>query len=321
MIRRVLLASLVFGILLGILVGCMNLGTLTVDPTLAMVEVGETVAFTATDHLGNPVSVTWTVTSGPGTITAAGVYTSPASVTGVTTATVTAARTDRPAVTASATVAIEPPIDVAIVDASGDAFGPATYDVTRVSTSRTADTLTITVDFTTVPSIPTAGNPVGVGDLAGFICFDKDESKATGIPSASYYFAPTLPVAPAIGVDYFVSLFYVNVSGNYDIYETTGFTDVGDAAPAIAGTVLTLTIPLTELGGDDGKTDMNTVFGDDVAPTDCAPDEVTAVVTSKPFTPKVVIHDEGFPYADFLNGLGITGAGWIQTRSFTPLPR
>lgn len=314
MIRRVLLASLVLGILSGILVGCMHLGTLTIDPALAIVEVGGTVAFTATDNLGNPVSATWAVTTGPGTITTAGLYTAPASVTGVTTATVTATRTDRPAVTASATVAIGSPINAAIVDASGDAFGPGPpYDVTRISTSRTSDTLTITVDFTTAPSIPAAGNLVGVGDLAGFICLDTDESFATGIPSASFFFCPTLPVAPAIGVDYFVSLFFVNASGNYDVLETAGFTDVGDATPAIAGTTLTLTVPLTELGDDDGQTDMNAVFGDDVAPTDCAPDEVTAVVTSKSFSPKAIV--EGFPYNDFLSDLGITGAGWTQTRS------
>jgi hypothetical protein len=317
MIRRVLLASLVLGILSGILVGCMHLGTLTVDPTLAIVEVGGTVTFTATDNLGNPVSATWAVTAGPGTITATGVYTAPASVTGVTTATVTATRTDRPAVTASATVAIEPPINAAIVDASGDAFGPGPpYDVTRVSTSRTADTLTVTVALTTAPSIPAAGNVVGVGDLAGWICFDTDESIATGIPSASFYFCPTLPVVPAIGTEYWVSLFSVNTSGNYDVLETTGFTDVGDATPSVAGTTLTLTIPLTELGNDDGQTDMNAVFGDDVAPTDCAPDEVSAVVTSKSFSPKAIV--EGFPYHDYLTDLGITGAGWLQTRSFTP---
>ena len=316
MIRRVLLAFLVLGALSGILVGCMHLGTLTVDPTLAIVEVGGTVTFTATDNLGNPVTVTWTVSAGPGTITAAGVYTAPASVAGVTTATVTATRTDRPSVAASATVAIEPPIDAAIVDAPGDAFGPATYDVTRVSTSRTSDTLTITVNLTTAPSIPAAGNLVGVGDLAGWICFDTDESFATGIPSASFFFCPTLPVAPAIGVDYCVSLFFVNASGNYDVLETAGFTDVGDATPAVAGTTLTLTIPLTELGNDDGQTDMNALFGDDVAPTDCAPDEVSAVVTSKPLAPKAIV--EGFPYNDFLTDLGITGAGWTQTRSSGP---
>lgn len=316
MTKRALLAGFVLGFLAWILTGCMNVGTLTVTPPMAIVEIGETVLFTAADQLGNPVSVTWGVTAGPGTITPAGIYTAPAAASAITTATVTATRADRPGVTASATVTIEPPINAAIVDASGDAFGPAPkYDVRRVSTSRTSDTLTLAVNLTTAPSIPAAGNTVGAGDLAGFICFDSDEIKGTGIPSASYYFAPTLPVAQAIGVDYFVSLFYVNVSGNYDIYETASFTDVGDATPAVAGTVLTLTIPLTELGGDDGKTDMNAVFGNGVGPTDCAPDEVSALVTSKGMGVKAIV--EGYPYQDFLIGLGITGEDWIQTRSFT----
>ncbi len=288
MSKRILLVGLILGVIGLALAGCMRLTSLVVTPTSAIVEGGGTVTFTAVDHLGNPVAVIWSVSSGPGTgtITSAGVYMAPPAVSVVTNATITATRVGYPSITGSATVTIKPPINAALVDAAGDVFGLGTYDITGISTSRTSTTLTVTINLTASPTIPAPGMAVGPGDLAGFVCFDTDEIVATGIPSANFYFCPCGPfAAQAIGSDYFVSLFFVNAAGNYDIYKTPGFTDVGDAAYTLAGTVLTLTIPLTYLGGDDGITDMNAVLGDGVGPTDCIPDEVTAVVTGKSIVP------------------------------------
>ena len=289
MSKRILLVGLILGVIGLALAGCMRLTSLVVTPTSAIVEGGGTVTFTAVDHLGNPVAVIWSVSSGPGTgtITSAGVYMAPPAVSVVTNATITATRVGYPSITGFATVTIKPPINAALVDAAGDVFGLGTYDITGISTSRTSTTLTVTITFdpTTPPTIPALG-VVGPGDLAGFVCFDTDEIVATGIPSANFYFCPCGPfAAQAIGSDYFVSLFFVNAAGNYDIYKTPSFTHVGDAAYTLAGTVLTLTIPLTYLGGDDGITDMNAVLGDGVGPTDCIPDEVAAVVTGKTIVP------------------------------------
>lgn len=317
MCERIGLVGLILGVVGLALVGCIVTSPI-VTPTSPIVEGGETVAFTATDHQGKPVSVTWSVTSGPGTITSAGVYTGPPTVSEITNATVTATRVGNPSVTGFATVTIKPPITAGLIDASGDASDIWTagttvnYDITRIETSRTSDTLTVTVTFApaTPPAIPSPGSSVGPGDLAGFVTFDSDESSASGWPSANYYLCPSLPLSPAIGVDYFISLFTVNASGNYEIYRTTPvLTLVGEATPAITpANVLTLTIPLTELGGDDGKTDMNSVLGDDAGPTDCMPDEVAAVVTGKAIEPED-------PYREFLVDLGITGPGWAQTHS------
>ena len=318
MCKRLAIIASMLGLVALTLAGCMQLASLTVAPSSAIIQGGESVTFTATDHVGNPVPVTWNVASGPGSITSAGEYTAPAPVTTVTNATVTANRVDRPTVVAYATVTIEPPISSAFVDAIGDDFGTTTYDVTRVTTTRTSDTLSVAITLSSMPTIPAASSLVGAGDLAGFICFDADENPLTGIPSASYYFCPCLAPSPAVGTDYFVSLFYRNASGNYDIYETAGFTAIGEATPNLVGTVFTLTIPLTELGSDDGITNMNTVMGDGVGPNDCAPDCVTAVVTSEDIGPKAIVI-EGYPYFDFLVDLGIEGEDWLQTDSFVSI--
>jgi uncharacterized repeat protein (TIGR01451 family) len=62
----------------------------------------------------------------------------------------------------------------------------------------------------------------------------------------------------------------------------------------LAGNVLTLTIPLAALGGDDGITGMNAVLGNGIVPSDCVPDSVAALVTGK----AIVISNS---YLDFLH--------------------
>ncbi len=279
--KRTHLVGPVLVLALVLLAGCMRVQTLTVVPLSAIVEAGETVAFAATDQFGNPVTVTWTVDAGPGTISAAGVYTAPATVTAVTTVTIRATYTDVAVSTGSAVVTLVPSATAEIVDAVGDMFGPATFDVVSISTARTSTALTITVlfDSATPPVLPAANAVAGPGDLAGFIDFDVDESSTTGFASANATYCPCTPIS-AIGSDLFVSLFQRNAAGNYDVISATTLVDVGDAAPAVSGSALTLTIPLADLGGDDGVTNLSSVLGDFLGPTDCMPDEGAAVTTS-----------------------------------------
>ena len=279
--KRAYLIGPVLVLALVLLAGCMRVQTLTVAPLSAVVETGGTVAFAATDQLGSPVAVTWAVDTGPGTISAAGVYTAPAAVSTVTTATITATYAGVTAITGSAVATIIPPLTAEIVDAVGDTFGPGTFDVVSIGTARTSTELTITVlfDSATPPVLPAANTVVGPGDLAGFIDFDIDESSATGFASANATYCPCVPIS-AIGADLFISLFQRDAAGNYDVISATTLVVIGDAAPAVSGDVLTLTIPLADLGADDGATNLSSVLGDFLGPTDCMPDEGAAVTTS-----------------------------------------
>jgi hypothetical protein len=318
--RKILLICSVLGIVGLMLAGCTQVTSLIITPASAILGGGETVTLTATNHAGVPVTVTWSVTSGPGTVTSAGVYTAPATVSAATNATVTAIRAGYPSITGFAVITVEPPVNAGLIDPTGDAIdimGAGTtvnYDITSIKTSRTSTALilAITFDSTTPPAIPAPGTLVATGDLAGFITFDTDETVVTGIPSANSFLCPSLPPS-ASGVDFFIPLFFRNVAGNYDVYETTSFTDVGDATPTLAGDVLTINVPLTALGGDDGITDMSSVQGDDVGPTDCIPDEGAAVVTGESSSLETEDTDGGNPYLEFLdNRFGIT---WAQTGS------
>jgi uncharacterized repeat protein (TIGR01451 family) len=278
----------------------MRFTTLVVTPTSAIVEGGGTVTFAAADSAGSPVEVTWSV-SGPGTITTGGVYTAPATVAAVTNATITATQVGYVGITSSATVTIEPPeppIEADLIDATGDPFsGTGTaYDVKGITTSLALTTLTVNIEFTAVPTLPpTSGVAATSARLAGFLCFDTDESAITGWPSANFYYCPcTTPGVSAIGVEYFVDLFSRDAAG-YPIRSTASPSiPVGRAVPSLAGNVLTLTIPLAAFGGDDGITGMNAVLGNGIVPSDCVPDSVAALVTGK----AIVISNN---YLDFLH--------------------
>ena len=301
MSKRILLVGLILGIIGLALAGCMRFTTLVVTPTSAIVEGGGTVAFTAADSAGNPVAVTWSV-SGPGTITTGGVYTAPATVTAVTNVTITATQVGYVGITSSATVTIEPPetpTEADLVDAVGDAsawIGTA-YDVKGITTSLASTTLTVNIEFTAAPTLPpTSGVVATSAQLAGFLCFDTNQSAASGWPSPNSLLCPSCPISgvSAIGVEYFVDLFSRDATG-YPIRSTASpATPVGRATPSLAGNVLTLTIPLAALGGDDGITGMNALLGNGWGPTDCVPDSVAAIVTGKAIT------SSGNSYLDFL---------------------
>jgi uncharacterized repeat protein (TIGR01451 family) len=297
MLKRILLVSLILGIIGLALAGCMRFTTLVVTPTSVIVEGGGTVTFAAADSAGSPVEVTWSV-SGLGAITAGGVYTAPATVAAVTNATITATQVGYVGITSSATVTIEPPAEADLIDATGDSFsGTGTaYDVKGITTLLAATTLTINIEFAAAPTLPlTSGVVATSAQLAGFLCLDTDEDSATGWLSANSYYCPcATPGVSAIGVEYFVDLFSRDATG-YPIRSTANpSTPVGRATPSLAGNVLTLTIPLTALGGDDGITGMNALLGNGIVPSDCVPDSVAALVTGKAI---VISHS----YRDFLH--------------------
>ena len=301
--KKILLIGLILGIIgLVFLSGCMHVMPLVITPTSAIVEGGGTATFAVADSQGSPVSVTWSV-SGPGTISAAGVYTAPPTVSAVTNATITATEVGYTGVTASATVTITPPTpptEADLIDAVGDAsaFVGTAYDVKGITTSLTSTALTVNIEFTAAPTLPpTTGTVATPAQLAGFLAFDTNENAGSGWPSPNCLLCPSCPTpgVSAIGVEYFVDLFSRNSSGYYPVRATATLSTVGWATPSLAGNVLTLVIPLTALGGDDGVTGMAALLGNGGWPSDCVPDAAAGIVTGKDITPS-----SGNHYLDFL---------------------
>jgi hypothetical protein len=90
--------------------------SVSITPTDSQLTAGQTQQFAATVSGTTNTAVTWTASSG--SVSAAGLYSAPASVTQQTTATVTAASVADPMKTASATVVIQPAVSVSVTPAS-----------------------------------------------------------------------------------------------------------------------------------------------------------------------------------------------------------
>jgi hypothetical protein len=78
-------------------------------------------------------------------------------------------------------------------------------------------------------------------------------------------------------------------NGNYAVTDTNLFP-TGEATVSLSGAVLTITVPLSAMGNDDGQTHLYTFAGNlnggILNTTDCAPDPTGAVVTSPRGTPR-----------------------------------
>jgi hypothetical protein len=169
---------------------------------------------------------------------------------------------------------------------------PATvYDITRVVSRRidnpplgSYDTIQVELTFNqSVILPPPGGSPSASGaQLAFDLGFNTDLSTATGTGLLCG------SLGSWSGVDYAVvgegGLFGPRLlNGSYLIVDA-GFTPTGEATVSVAGTVLTLNVPLSALGGDDGQTHLYVFAGNQnggiLNVTDCAPDPTGAVVTS-----------------------------------------
>ena len=180
------------------------------------------------------------------------------------------------------------------LDPTGDAAAASgtVYDVLQVVTQRvdnspfgTYDTLRTQVTFSGAPTLPAAGSfPSAAAELAFRLYFDTDQSLGTGT------WQNGLCGNTSGGVDYIVDGTTAadappstttgrQVNGNYQVIDTLNAVS-GEATVSVSGNVLTVNVPLTAIGGDDGQTNMSVRVGNGTdATTDCGPHTGGAVIT------------------------------------------
>jgi len=129
--------------------------SLTVSPTAVSLSQGQTRQFTATVSGSTTQTVTWSLSPAVGTISAAGLYTAPASVSAQTVVTVKAVAAADTSVSATATVTLTPPATPTSI-----AISPATVSLSK-SQSRQ---FTVTCTSGSMPSIKWSRYPA-VGAL------------------------------------------------------------------------------------------------------------------------------------------------------------
>jgi PEP-CTERM motif len=175
------------------------------------------------------------------------------------------------------------------VDPTGDTFA-AGPDITTITTTISSGNLVFVIDFLAPISAPSAG--VFPNSVVGYIDLDTDQNAATG--GSGPFFGPVLggnswinvfippnPGLPSIpgplvplGDDYYVDLWSEGGPGHMgtvDVVRTSDNTVTGTAPVTYVGSQLTVTIPLSFLGGDDGIANFGILVGNFAAPTDRAP--------------------------------------------------
>jgi hypothetical protein len=152
--------------------------TVSVAPTAISLTVSQSRQFTATVAGTANTAVTWSLNPAVGSISAAGLYTAPASITSVQFVTVTATSTGNSSNSASASVILNPPVTVSVA--------PATISLTASQTQQ----FTATVSGTSKTAVSWTVNGVAGGN-----------STAGMISSAGLYSAPsTVPPGGSVTI-------------------------------------------------------------------------------------------------------------------------
>jgi len=181
-------------------------------------------------------------------------------------------------------------------DPTGDAVpaaGGTTYDVTQVVTNRidnppggAYDTLQVVITFNQAVVLPPPGSAPDIAgtQLGNLIHIDADRNAATGFGNS---------FCGLNGLEFLVDGNTTRLAnGNFPVFTGTFFSTLsGEATPSVSGNVLTVNIPLSALGGDDGETNLVELaaqrFNGFDNLTDCAPGDPVAgtggaVITRQP---------------------------------------
>ncbi len=129
---------------------------MALTPTAVTLYPSQTQTFTTTVTNASNTAVTWSLSPAVGSISAAGLYTAPASIANAQTVIVTATSVADSTISASASISLSPPISVALTPTTGilEASQTQAFTATVSNTSNTAVTWSLSP---AVGSISTAG--------------------------------------------------------------------------------------------------------------------------------------------------------------------
>lgn len=153
-------------------------------------------------------------------------------------------------------------------DPSGDTFGTGSpqWDVDSLVITRDSTGITIRLVFSASvvsPLVDPQNAVYAVVDL------DTDQNPATGVePDAD--FIRQGAGSSGIGADYEIDLVDVNPDSSFSVFDTTSAV-VGTVRATFAGRTLSLRVPLTMLGNDDGLLDVVADAYAQTEPTDVVP--------------------------------------------------
>lgn len=161
------------------------------------------------------------------------------------------------------------PATASIADGIGDTFGLAGYtqwDVSALTITRETDGITVRIDFANDVALPIPGDP---NALVGLVEFDLDQNVATGKLGILDQLRRD-GGSSGMGVDAGLNLSQIAADSTLTVYNMGG-NPTGRAKVTFGGRRLTIRVPSTLLGDDDGYLDAGVIVGNGRSPTDLAP--------------------------------------------------
>jgi hypothetical protein len=156
-----------------------------------------------------------------------------------------------------------------VIDPSGDTFGsPGTmWDFTALTVSRDTTSIIIRLDFTT--SAFSAQTNLASGMIV-FVDFDTDQNVETGGVPAIDEFRPTTGTS-VLGADYELAMNDFGTDSTVRVFDANGII-TGRVKPVFSGQTVTIRIPRTMLGNDEGFLNAAAIVGTNGRATDIVPE-------------------------------------------------
>jgi hypothetical protein len=241
-------------------IGKLNLSasgvSVSVGPPAATLYASQTQQFTATVANASNTAVTWSVSPTVGTISTAGLYTAPASITTQQTVTATATSVADSSKSATATVTLYPPVAVNVTPPTSTLYSSQTqqFTATVANTSNTAVTWSVSPTVGTISStgLYTAPASVTTQQTVTVRATSVADSTKSATASVNLSVPPPVLTSPANGntaLPLTTTLTWNVVTGasSYDVYFGSSSPPplvANIASPASPATTVLYTLPL-----------------------------------------------------------------------------
>jgi hypothetical protein len=172
-----------------------------VSPGSATLYANGTQQFTATVSNSFNSNVTWSVSSGGGTVSQSGLYTAPASVSTQQTATVKATSAADNSTNSTATITLMPPVAVSVTPASPSLYASGTqqFSATVINTSNTGVSWSVTSGPGTISTSGLYTAPAGVATQQSVTITATSAANSSAKGTATITLLPPVSVSVAPG--------------------------------------------------------------------------------------------------------------------------
>jgi hypothetical protein len=191
-------------------------------------------------------------------------------------------------------------------DATGDTYGvnAVQWDITSLGVSRDANSITVTIDFTANVLAPFNLDTTA---MIGFVDFDVDQDSTTGAFSVVDGNRPGAG-STGIGVDYELDLAFFESDSSFDVLDSLGNV-TGTVRATYNAKRVTVVIPRSLLGNDDGFLNAAAIVGTYPEPTDIVPENGHLSLSASPVA----------PYSPVAAGTAVSGGALRRGWRHSPL--